>query len=63
VIVGVVGMAMAEGGPQGGTGLFDPSPTEVTGALVEAPVGLDGHRFAGEEMQLRFHGSQYEQGV
>jgi hypothetical protein len=52
-------VAVSEGRPQGGAGLFDAPTTEVSGVFVESPIGLDDHRFTGEEMQLRFHGSQY----
>jgi hypothetical protein len=59
------GMSLTEGGPQGGTGLFDAASTENTGAIIESPValGVGPDRLAGDEMQLRFHGSQYAQGV
>ncbi len=59
----VIVVAVLEGRPQGGAGLLDAPPTEVAGVLVESPIGLDGCRFGGEEMQLRFHGSQYGLGV
>ena len=55
----VADVAVSEGRPQGGAGLFDAPTTEVSGVFVESPIGRDDHRFTGEEMQLRFHGSQY----
>ena len=55
----VVDVAVSDGRPQGGAGLLDAPTAEVSGVLVESPIGLDDHRFTGEEMQLRFHGSQY----
>ena len=55
----IADVAVSEGRPQCGAGLLDAPTTEVSGVLVESPIGLDDHRFTGEEMQLRFHGSQY----
>ncbi len=58
-----VGVAVPEGAAQGGAGLLDAPAAEVSGAVVDAPVALGGVGLGGQEMQLRFHGSQYGQGV